>query len=237
MAKGAAWSVPAVAVAAAAPAYAKSGIVTVSEAGPACKLPGNSCGNQGWSKGYLQPLQICNAGNTAVTVTIKTPAYLTINGTQEVFTPVPSSFTIPAPVAPQTRVCQTVTLNINLQDNSQNSSISGTIYWTFTAGTVTGEGSTEINTAATPPCVNCAPTTSAQTVAATEEANAGGTLVEEKAEAPVEEAAEAPKTETQKAEAPTNKAEAPKAEEPAPAPEPKAEEPAPAEPSEPADEA
>ncbi len=160
LAKGAAWSVPAVAVAAAAPAMAASALVTVSEAGDACKLPGNSCSNAGYNKGYLQPLTICNNSTVSVTVTITEPATLTFNGNSTVFTPVPASFTV-APGG-----CQNVTLNLNLQDNSQNSSITGTLNWTAIGGSLSVSGSTAINTASTPPCVDCAPPASGARVAA-----------------------------------------------------------------------
>ena len=100
-------------------------------------------------------MEICNKSATAVVVTITTPATLTFNGVLTEFTPVPASFNI-APGG-----CQTVILNLNLQDNSQNSSITGTIYWTATGGGLSVQGSTPISTAATPPCVDCAPPTSA----------------------------------------------------------------------------
>lgn len=159
--KGAAWAVPAITVASAVPAMAASATVTVSEAGDACKLPGNSCSNAGYSKGYLQPLTICSRSPYIVTVTITTPATLEFNGVPTVFTPVPASFTLPAATAAQPQVCQRVILNLNLQDNSQNSSIYGTLYWTFVSrradGTIveTGSGTTAISTAATAPCSNC----------------------------------------------------------------------------------
>lgn len=151
LAKGTAWAVPAVAVASVAPSVAASPIVTVSEAGKACKLPGNSCGGQGYNKGYLQPLEICNNSNTAtITVTITEPAYLLINGKRVQFHPNPKTFTV------DPGDCQRVILNLNLQDNSTNSSIKGTIKWTYeSTDGQSGEGTTDIYTAATPPCINC----------------------------------------------------------------------------------
>jgi len=66
VAKAMAWSVPAVALAVPAPAYAASpGIITVSGAG--CKLPGNS---QDVFKGYAFRATISNTTNAAITVTI-----------------------------------------------------------------------------------------------------------------------------------------------------------------------
>ncbi|UNK70143.1 hypothetical protein [Microbacterium sp. H1-D42] len=152
--KAMAWAVPAVAVASSVPLAAASEIVTVSQAGDACKLPGESCKNNtpSWSKGYLQPLQICNNSNTdTITVSISVPATLTFNGQAENFTPIPGNFT----VGPNQ--CQNVVLNLNLQDNSQNSSISGTLFWTWESQdqTQSGNGSTPISTGSTPPCVNC----------------------------------------------------------------------------------
>lgn len=148
--KAMAWAVPAVAVAATVPLAAASPIVTVTDAGDACKLPGNSCSSAGWSKGYLQPLQICNNSTQNLTVEITEPAVLSFNGVPTPFTPVPASFTIPA------GDCHRVVLNINTQNNSQNSTISGVLNWTWTAGDgQTGDGQTEIYTAATPPCEGC----------------------------------------------------------------------------------
>lgn len=150
IAKGAAWAAPAVVVAAAAPKVSASPIVTVSQAGPACKLPGNSCSSAGYNKGYLQALRICNNSSQSVVVTITTPASLTFNDEVTEFTPIPSSFSL------TTTGCQTVVLNLNLQDNSENSSISGTIHYSFAAADgQTGTGSVDVNTESTPPCSDC----------------------------------------------------------------------------------
>lgn len=152
VALGAAWAVPAISVATAVPAHAAaSPIVTVSSGGNACKLPGNSCDD--WSKGYLQPLVICNKSQESVIVTIVQPATLTFNGTQKTFEPIPASYTI----APGS--CKDFILNINLQDNSQQSTITGTLSWTWesTVSHQTGTTTTTINSATTPPCVNCVP--------------------------------------------------------------------------------
>jgi len=149
--KAMAWAVPAVAVASTVPFAAASAIVTVSEAGDACKLPGNSCKDVGYSKGYLQPLNICNNSIVPITVTITTPASLTFNGKSTQFTPIPASFTV------NPGDCQRVVLNLNLQDNSEQSSIYGTLYWTWTenGGPQSGSGETPISTDVTPPCTNC----------------------------------------------------------------------------------
>ncbi|SOC51728.1 hypothetical protein [Ornithinimicrobium cerasi] len=57
--KGAAWSVPVVAVAGAAPAFAASGGPPSVVVGGACKLPGNSCGDV-FVKGYIFDVTITN---------------------------------------------------------------------------------------------------------------------------------------------------------------------------------
>ncbi len=69
LAKGAAWSVPAAAVVAAAPAYAKSGGAPKIVGGQAFKLSGNSCkqaGAQGNRWAYLFTFQVTN--NTGETI-------------------------------------------------------------------------------------------------------------------------------------------------------------------------
>nr|NLI50713.1 hypothetical protein [Propionibacterium sp.] len=58
LAKGAAWAVPAVGIAAAAPAMAASGGGPTLVLGAACKNPGNSCKSR--PKGYTVAAQICN---------------------------------------------------------------------------------------------------------------------------------------------------------------------------------
>lgn len=66
VAKAAAWSVPAIALAVSTPAYAASpGIITVTGAG--CKLPGAS---QDVFKGYAFRATISNTTNAAITITI-----------------------------------------------------------------------------------------------------------------------------------------------------------------------
>jgi len=59
LARGAAWTVPAVAIAAAAPVMAASGgPPTITQTGNACKNSGNSCKSR--PKGYTVPLRLCN---------------------------------------------------------------------------------------------------------------------------------------------------------------------------------
>lgn len=59
VAKAMAWSVPAVALAVPAPAYAASGGPPTIQVGDACKLPGNSCGDV-FVKGYVFDVTISN---------------------------------------------------------------------------------------------------------------------------------------------------------------------------------
>ena len=59
VAKAMAWSVPAVALAVPAPAYAASGRPPTVTVGDACKLPGNSCGDV-FVKGYVFEVTISN---------------------------------------------------------------------------------------------------------------------------------------------------------------------------------
>ena len=65
VAKAMAWSVPAIALAVPAPAYAASGGPPTIVVGDACKLPGNSCGNV-FVKGYVFDVTISN--NTGKTI-------------------------------------------------------------------------------------------------------------------------------------------------------------------------
>lgn len=65
--KGAAWSVPVVAVAGAAPAHAASpGQVILTQVG-ACKSPGNSC--RSFAKGYIFTFNVTSTWSCPVTVT------------------------------------------------------------------------------------------------------------------------------------------------------------------------
>ncbi|WP_308467493.1 hypothetical protein [Rathayibacter soli] len=63
VAKAAAWAVPVIAMATAAPAYASSGTPPIITAGAACKLPGSSCKTLP-PKGYQVPATIKNPDPT-----------------------------------------------------------------------------------------------------------------------------------------------------------------------------
>ncbi|MFE6735557.1 hypothetical protein [Microbacterium sp. NPDC057650] len=147
MLKGAAWSIPVIAAATAVPLAAASDVgVVITSGGNACKLPGGSCKDKGWTKGYLQPLTIDNPTGQAIVVTIPSTVTLALNGVDVTFTVSPSTFTVPAGGN------QRVVLNIVDQKNSPTASISGSIPWSHADG---GSGVVAISTAATPPCENC----------------------------------------------------------------------------------
>ena len=68
LARGAAWSVPAVAVAAAAPAYAASGAIEISTVYTSCKHSGE--GNNDYPKAYHIQFVIANPSSAPVTFTL-----------------------------------------------------------------------------------------------------------------------------------------------------------------------
>jgi hypothetical protein len=79
LAVGAAWAVPTVIAAGAAPLVAASdGYVTITSGGDACKLPGASCDI---NKGYTQPFLVCSTVAYPVTVTMDPNQFLAVNGT------------------------------------------------------------------------------------------------------------------------------------------------------------
>ena len=91
VAKGLAWSVPAVAVASAAPAFAASGAPPVLTFQSACKYPGNSCSSR--PKGYSLYFRIDNP--TGKTIYIYTVTITSVTGT-----PLTFAFSVPGlPVA------------------------------------------------------------------------------------------------------------------------------------------
>ena len=80
VAKAMAWSVPAIALAVPAPAYAASGGPPTIVVGDACKLPGNSCGNV-FVKGYVFDVTITN--NTGKTIFLYNQAGFPITFTDD----------------------------------------------------------------------------------------------------------------------------------------------------------
>ncbi|TYL53652.1 hypothetical protein [Agromyces mariniharenae] len=80
VAKAMAWSVPAIALAVPAPAYAASGGPPTIVVGDACKLPGNSCGDV-FVKGYVFDVTITN--NTGKTIFLYNQAGFEITFTED----------------------------------------------------------------------------------------------------------------------------------------------------------
>ena len=149
--KGIAWSVPAVALASAAPAFAASPIVTVDPAYNACKLPGGSCSIK---KGYAMVLPICVTADDSVTFTFSNVTMTLGNGT-------PQSASI-QPVTLNENGCHDVPIYISGEPNSQNVSISisGTYTWTTTEADGTphsGSGTLTGSSPDSPPCTDCDP--------------------------------------------------------------------------------
>ena len=192
--KGIAWSVPAVAVAGAAPAFAASIIVT-TRAGYAVKLPGNSCNSTNGSvKGYGMNVEICTNQTGEVQIDLgSAQVYTAGSDTPENGSgwagPTPWNttpegvITIPAGVR-----CVTVLVGIDRQGNSMNQAIKGTISYTATAvGEDPVQGTIKFYSPTTPPAEAC----EAPPIGAPPAAVAPVTAVQEQpsaaAEAPVEE--------------------------------------------------
>ena len=179
VAKGVAWSVPAVAIAVAAPARAFSAPgPTGSSNADACKTPGGSCDN--YTKGYLFPISVTNNSGFAVwlytgVVAGTSPSYTgpiivedspdislfyagaLVNG---VFYPAGTSIPVPAGA--------TVYMILNAGENgsSQNvQDLSGSITFQWGHDPDPADDMDHIaaplvvnfNTASTPPCSNCQP--------------------------------------------------------------------------------
>ena len=150
--KGIAWSVPAVAIAGAAPAFASSPPkVTIESTGLACKLPGKSCNNQvGVVKGYVIRVKACSTADVTVTITIDTTTdELRLNDVvKQIETVNPVSFTL------DPNQCKNVDIAIQGEPNSQESSISysAEFTWETTDGLFSGVGELNASAATTPPC-------------------------------------------------------------------------------------
>jgi len=95
IAKGAAWAVPVVAVAAAAPAMAASGGPPTFTPGTACKNPGNSCAVH--PKGYTLPFTVTNSSPRTIYITAVT--YENVVGTSLTFVYAPPP-TLPITLLP-----------------------------------------------------------------------------------------------------------------------------------------
>lgn len=132
IAKGIAWSVPAFAIATAAPALAQSPLIDIVE-GSACKYAGNS-GPTGTFQSYLFPVTITNKSNEPVCITAKSARVVLTGGTTRPGTPV---FWNKAPgsagaVPGGTQVClgvgESATYWLVLTNTGSSSNLSGTAY-------------------------------------------------------------------------------------------------------------
>ena len=180
--KGIAWSVPAVALASAAPAFASSPFDVDITPGYACKLPGGSCSD---GKAYTMNIQICHTAAETVYVEFTEPVKLELKGqgdanwTEYDFQITPNPIEVLAGGD-----CPVVNLIISGAPNSRNAMIRGDVYWTAYSveadGTRTGftdSGSFRVESATTEPCDNCTalpigtivPTTTADDGVATSE--------------------------------------------------------------------
>ncbi|AXK45411.1 hypothetical protein DXU92_10950 [Brachybacterium saurashtrense] len=132
IAKGIAWSVPAFALATAAPALAQSPLVTLSE-GDVCKYPGNS-GPTGTFQSYLFPVIIQNIANEVVCLTVSGAQVVLTGGTVKPGDPI---FWTQPPGSPGAApggetVCLPIGGNITywlvLTNTGNSSNSSGTVY-------------------------------------------------------------------------------------------------------------
>lgn len=147
--KGAAWAVPAIAVAGAMPATAVSGNISFSPT-VACKSPGASC--ETFYKGYVVGFQVCN--NTAVDIHLRADCVYggTINAE-------PANFKIykDADWLIDPGQCQTILIGIeNPRGASPQAAIAGTIRFTWWDPNETPKDCRSevaaFNAAPTPPC-------------------------------------------------------------------------------------
>lgn len=201
--KGIAWSVPVVAVAGAAPAFATSPGVTFNSFDEACKLPGGSCEKDtGVKKGYSVQGEICVSGNENVDVDF---APFTLYVGSQAFPNVEI-----LDIQGQEPGCRTIILRVSGAESSANTTMTGSVPYTWTAPSGrSGSGTLVINAPSTPVCADCFTVAAAPNQDQTQqpEATTAETAeVQEAAEAPVveeTEAVEAPAVEeTQVVEAP-----------------------------------
>ena len=152
--KGAAWSVPVVAVSSAAPAAAASQYVRFNNLGLACKLPGNSC-NPPYSKGYLITTEICTNVRGTVSIDFGT-ASGTLCGETKTWAITPDPLVIDGSSAGAER-CQIVSFSVSGEPDSANCPIAGSVTYTWTSSNgLSGTGTADFSAPATPPCVDCA---------------------------------------------------------------------------------
>jgi hypothetical protein len=105
VAKGAAWSVPAVLIAKSTPALAASPPIVIDFGdSTACKLPGNSWGSAGYNKGYVLWGQFVNTLDTTVSFRVTD---IVVGGIDQCLVGVTNP-ALPTPCPPQTIDCITL---------------------------------------------------------------------------------------------------------------------------------
>ncbi|EWT03686.1 hypothetical protein N865_08985 [Intrasporangium oryzae NRRL B-24470] len=134
---GAAWTVPAIVVASAAPAMAATPIVTIG-VGLACKHPGNP-------KHYHFNLTVKNNGGTTTTVTITSIVLIPTSGQNVTFSTLPAPFD----VAAHSSVC--VVVDSDLTANSANGTLKVGYDYTDSNGQ-TQHFDAAIDVSSIPPC-------------------------------------------------------------------------------------
>ena len=145
VAKGMAWSVPAIALAVPTPAYAVASPGFINLTGDGCKLPGNATDI---FKGYAFEATITNPTNTAVTVSITD---VTLNGEDLGNVTVVNLATCTALGSTFTVAGNTTNLRVAIVTQNAASSSNGTLILTYTV-----EGVPDASTAqadAAPPIV------------------------------------------------------------------------------------
>jgi hypothetical protein len=160
--KGAAWSVPVVAMGSAAPAMAASQEVVFNNLGLACKSPGASCGNQNSPdpkvvKGYYIRVNVCTDVRGTVTIDFGT-AMVSLDGAPATsgWTLLPDPLVISYSGETGTR-CQSIVLGVSGEPNSKNVSILGSAPFTWTSSNnLSGSGTLNFSAPSTPPCPDCA---------------------------------------------------------------------------------
>lgn len=124
VAKAMAWSVPAIAIAAPAPAFASSDLVTISP-GVGCKAPGQGQNCAAWDKGYILSFVVNNEHDHAITLTFS-DLVVTPQEPGTTWTFFNSTVTVAAESS------ETVYVGIDDQGTSEQSSFSGTAVASYT---------------------------------------------------------------------------------------------------------
>lgn len=173
LAVGAAWAVPTLALAAAAPALAASGEIWFEPVGLACKSPGASCQQEtGITKGYVVRVRMCSSFTQDVTVTVH-DAMVSLSGNTATAWEVSADpqnpwligsapdpggtadpiFRIPASTTDP--MCTLVDFGIQGTPSSTNVSISGSAPFNWVTSNDAGTGTVEMSATQTPPCDHC----------------------------------------------------------------------------------